>query len=174
MEIRGDSLILQEVRDVPWAYVALPRRQWAGFSRRLPKAIAGVAFVEAAAALGATQKYNDFNGAIQEAGAGFYQSTKTTDGVRASTASAFIRPILGRKNLQLLSQVRATRLVFEKAHVRGVEYSGPEGLQTIGTEREVALCCGAFETPKLMMLSGLGPADQRQCMTSRWCKTCRA
>lgn len=95
MEIRGDSPILQEVRDVPWAYVALPRRQWAGFSRRLPKAIAGVAFVEAAAALGATQKYNDFNGVIQEAGAGFYQSTKTTDGVRASTASAFIRPILG-------------------------------------------------------------------------------
>lgn len=136
------------------------------------------AFVEAAAALGATQKYNDFNGAIQEAGAGFYQSTKTTDGVRASTASAFIRPILGRKNLQLLSQVRATRLVFEKAHVRGVEYSGPEGLQTIWTEREVALCCGAFETPELMTLSGLGLVWDRQiswqCMTSRWCKTCRA
>lgn len=118
------------------------------------------AFVEAAAALGATQKYNDFNGAIQEAGAGFYQSTRTIDGVRVSAASAFVRPILERKNFQLLSQVRATRLVFENGHVRGVEYSGPNGLQTIRAEREVVLSCGTFETPKLMMLSGLGPAEQ--------------
>jgi choline dehydrogenase len=118
------------------------------------------AFVEAAAALGATQKYNDFNGAIQEAGAGFYQSTRTIDGVRVSAASAFVRPILERKNFQLLSQVRATRLVFENGRVRGVEYSGPNGLQTIRAEREVVLSCGAFETPKLMMLSGLGPAEQ--------------
>jgi choline dehydrogenase len=118
------------------------------------------AFVEAAAALGAAQKYIDFNGATQEAGAGFYQSTRTIDGVRVSSATAFVRPHMGRKNLQLLSQVRATRLVFEKGRVRGVEYSGPDGLQTIRAEREVALCCGAFETPKLMMLSGLGPAEQ--------------
>jgi choline dehydrogenase len=120
----------------------------------------GHAVVEAAAALGATQKYNDFNAATQEAGAGFYQSTRTVDGIRVNGASAFVRPVLGRKNLQLLSQVRATRLVFENGRVRGVEYSGPDGLKTIRAEREVVLCCGAFETPKLMMLSGLGPAEQ--------------
>jgi choline dehydrogenase-like flavoprotein len=118
------------------------------------------AFVEAAAELGATQKYNDFNGAAQEAGAGFYQSTRTVDGIRASAASAFVKPILSRKNLQLLSQVRATRLIIEQGRVQGVEYAGPDGVATIRAEREVVLSCGTFETPKLMMLSGLGPADQ--------------
>jgi choline dehydrogenase len=118
------------------------------------------AFVEAAAMLGAARKYNDFNGASQEAGAGFYQSTRTLDGVRVSAASAFARPVLERKNFHLFSQARATRLVFEKGRVRGVEYAAPDGLKTIRAEREVLLCCGAFETPKLMMLSGLGPAEQ--------------
>ncbi|MDQ4107276.1 MAG: GMC family oxidoreductase N-terminal domain-containing protein [Actinomycetota bacterium] len=118
------------------------------------------AFVDAAAALGLTEKYNDFNGATQEAGAGFYQSTRTPDGVRVTAASAFVKPVLGRENLQLLSQVRATRLLIENGRVVGVEYTGPDGLQTIRAEREVAVCCGAFETPKLLMLSGLGPAEQ--------------
>lgn len=118
------------------------------------------AFIEAAATLGATEKYNDFNGASQEAGAGFYQSTRTIDGARSSAASAFIRPILERKNFQLLPQVRVTRLLFERGRVRGVEYAGTDGVQTIRAEREVILSCGAFETPKLMMLSGLGPAKQ--------------
>jgi choline dehydrogenase len=118
------------------------------------------AFVEAAAELGAIEKYNDFNGASQEAGAGFYQSTRTPDGIRATAASAFVKPILGRKNLQLMTQVRATRLIIEQGRVRSVEYAGPDGVATIRAEREVVLCCGAFETPKLMMLSGLGPADE--------------
>jgi choline dehydrogenase len=118
------------------------------------------AFVEAAAELGASQKYNDFNGASQEAGAGFYQSTRTVDGIRATAASAFVKPILDRKNLQLRSQVRATRLIIKQGRVRGVEYTGPDGMATVTAEREVVLCCGAFETPKLMMLSGLGPATQ--------------
>ncbi len=120
----------------------------------------GHAFVHAAAELGAARQYNDFNGAVQEAGAGFYQSTRTPDDVRATAFSAFIRPILGRKNLQMLTQVRATRLLFENGRVRGVEYSDPGGLKIIRVEREVIVCCGAFETPKLMMLSGLGPAEQ--------------
>src|SRR5579863_2249186 len=118
------------------------------------------AFVEAAATLGAMQKYNDFNGASQEAGAGFYQATQTLDGKRSSAASAFVRPIMERKNFQLLSQVRVTRLLIEHGRVHGVEYAGPDGVQTLYAEREVILCCGAFETPKLMMLSGLGPAEQ--------------
>jgi choline dehydrogenase len=118
------------------------------------------AFVEAAAALGAKEKYNDFNGATQEGGAGFYQTTRTPDGIRVTAGSAFIKPILDRDNFRLLTQVRATRLVIEKGRVVGVEYTGTNGLQTIRAEREVAVCCGAFETPKLLMLSGLGPAEQ--------------
>jgi choline dehydrogenase len=118
------------------------------------------AFVEAAAALGATQKYNDFNGATQEGGAGFYQSTRTPDGVRVTAGSAFVKPVLERENLRFFTQVRATRLIIEKGRVVGLEYTGPDGPQTLRAEREVAVCCGAFETPKLLMLSGLGPAEQ--------------
>lgn len=116
------------------------------------------AFVEAAAALGATQKYNDFNAASQEAGAGFYQSTRTLDDVRVSSASAFIHPIMERRNFQLVTQARATRLIIESGAVRGVQYATPDGVRTIRAEREVVLCGGAYETPKLMMLSGIGPA----------------
>ena len=118
------------------------------------------AFVEAHAELGAKEKYNDFNGATQEGGAGFYQTTRTLDGVRVTAASAFIKPILERENFRLLLQVRTTRLIIEKGRVVGVEYDGPDGRQTIRAEREVAVCCGAFETPKLLILSGLGPAEQ--------------
>lgn len=117
------------------------------------------AFVEAAAQLGATQKNNDLNGASQEAGAGFYQSTRTPDGTRVTAASAFVKPVLERKNLQLHTGVRATRLIFENGRVRGIEYADPNGLQTVRAEREVILCCGTFETPKLLLLSGIGPAE---------------
>ena len=54
----------------------------------------------------------------------------------------------------------STRLLIEKGRAVGVEYAGPDGRQTIWAEREVLVCCGAFETPKLLMLSGLGPAEQ--------------
>lgn len=116
------------------------------------------AFVEAAAELGHTRKYNDFNGDCQEGGAGFCQSTRTPRRVRVSAASAFVTPNLARKNLRLLTNARATRLLFERGRVNGIEYAAGGALESIHVEREVVLCCGAFETPKLMMLSGLGPA----------------
>jgi choline dehydrogenase len=119
----------------------------------------GHAFIEAAGQLGATQTYNDYNGAAQHAGAGFYQSTRTPDGIRTTAASAFVTPNLGRANLTLITQARATRLLMDETRVTGVEYSGPEGVQTIMADREVIVSGGAFETPKLLMLSGIGPAD---------------
>ncbi len=118
------------------------------------------AFVEAAALLGADQKYNDFNGASQEAGAGFYQSTRSIDAVRVTAGSAFVRPILAQKNFRLLINARATRIVVEQSRARGITYAGADGVATLRAEREVILCAGAYETPKLMMLSGLGPAAQ--------------
>jgi choline dehydrogenase len=117
------------------------------------------AFVEAAAALGATQTYNDFNGAVQEAGAGFYQSTRSMGAVRVTAASAFVRPVMGYPNFRLILQARVTRVLVEGDRAVGVEVAGPDGVQTLRAEREVILSGGAFETPKLMMLSGFGPAD---------------
>jgi len=118
------------------------------------------AFVEAAAELGHANRYNDFNASSQEGGAGFCQSTRTPLGVRVTAASAFLAPNGGRGNLRVLTNARATRLAFDRGRVTGVEYVTQGRLESIRAEREVVLCCGAFETPKLMMLSGLGPAAQ--------------
>jgi choline dehydrogenase len=117
------------------------------------------ALMDAHAALGAQAKYNDFNGACQEAGAGLYMTSRTMDAVRVTEGSAFIHPILGRRNLNLVLRARATKLMIEGGRCVGVEYHGEDGPVTLRAEREVVLCAGAFETPKLMMLSGLGPAD---------------
>jgi choline dehydrogenase len=120
----------------------------------------GYAFVDAAAELGAKAKGNDYNGADQTAGASFYQSTRTPDGVRVTAASAFVKPNLGRPNLTLLTGVRANRLLTEGTKVTGVEIATPDGVLTVAADREVIVSCGAFESPKLLMLSGIGPADQ--------------
>ncbi|MFN0069966.1 MAG: GMC family oxidoreductase [Chloroflexota bacterium] len=117
------------------------------------------AFVDAAASLGATRKYNDFNGQTQEAGAGFYQSTRKPNGDRVTAASAFLTPNLGRQNLRVITGARTTRVLIEHGRAVGVEYIGPDGTQLLRAEREVILCGGAYETPKLMMLSGIGPAS---------------
>jgi choline dehydrogenase len=118
------------------------------------------AFVDAVVDLGLGARDVDFNGAVQEAGAGFYQSTRRPDGRRVTAASAFLRPAAARGNLRQLLEVRATRLVFDRARAVGLDYLGPSGVETIRVEREIVLCCGAFETPKLLMLSGVGPADE--------------
>lgn len=120
------------------------------------------ALMQAHVALGAECGYNDFNGAKQEAGAGLYQTSRTPQAVRATEGSAYITPILGRENLKVKTHVRVTRIVIENGCAVGVEYDGPDGPCILRAEREVIVACGAFETPKLLMLSGLGPADSLQ------------
>lgn len=118
------------------------------------------AFVEAAAELGLKHKFNDFNGADQGAGAGFYQSTRTPGGRRVTAATAFIEPHMEeRPNLQVSTGIRVTKLRVENHRVAAVEYEGPEGAGVMTVNREAIVCAGAFETPKLLMLSGIGPAD---------------
>lgn len=118
------------------------------------------AFVEAAGSLGQKRKYNDFNAESQLGGAGFYQSTRTPDGARVSAASAFVAPSAERPNLQLLSGARAVRVLFEGRRAVGVEYARQGRLERVRAEREVVLCGGAFETPKLLLLSGVGPSSE--------------
>jgi choline dehydrogenase len=117
------------------------------------------AFVAAAAARTGGLEYNDFNGECQEAGPGFYQSTRTPDGERVTAASAFITPISTRPNLRVMTGARATRVLIERSRAVGVQYLSEGRAESIRAAREVVLCCGAFETPKLMLLSGLGGAE---------------
>jgi len=103
---------------------------------------------------------SDFNGYRQE-GAGMYRHT-IKDGKRWSTANAYLRPIVDtRPNLTIISNAHAGRIIIEDAKAVGVEYSAGPGkpVRNVFAKREVLLCAGAFQSPQLLMLSGIGPAD---------------
>ncbi len=117
------------------------------------------AFMVGATELGYDGPYWDYNGARQENGAGLLQFTITKDGQRASAASAFLSPILDRSNLTVKTQAEVTRLLFEGTRVAGVEYMQDGQRQQVNVAREVIVSAGAFLSPKLLMLSGIGPAD---------------
>ncbi|PWE16381.1 glucose-methanol-choline oxidoreductase [Marinicauda salina] len=99
----------------------------------------------------------DHNGERQE-GFGTYQVTQK-DGKRCSAADAFLRPALDRPNLTVMTQVLARRVVIENGRAAGVEIDHDGERKTIAANREVILAGGALNSPQLLMLSGIGPAD---------------
>jgi choline dehydrogenase-like flavoprotein len=110
------------------------------------------------AALEAGQQYNpDFNGAQQD-GFGRFQVTQR-GGMRCSTAAGYLRPAMQRPNLTVLTDALALRLVFEGNRAVGVEVERHGQLNVVRADREVILSAGAYQSPQLMMLSGIGPAD---------------
>jgi choline dehydrogenase len=104
----------------------------------------------------------DFNGAQQE-GAGYYQTT-TKDRRRWSTAAAYLRPARKRQNLTIQTHAHATRVLLENGRAVGVEYRTPQGLRTARTSGEVIVSGGAYGSPQLLLLSGIGPAEHLQDM----------
>ena len=114
------------------------------------------AFIEAAQQCGYPRN-DDFNGAVQE-GAGFYQNTMR-GGVRSSTAAAYLKPARRRANLNVVSEALATRVLFEGRRAIGVEYAVGGETRTARAGAEVLVAGGAFNSPQLLQLSGLGPAE---------------
>ena len=98
----------------------------------------------------------DFNGAAQE-GFGYYQLT-TRNGRRCSTAVGYLKPARRRANLTVSSRALATRMLFSGKRATGVEYLQGERRSIPRAPREVMLAGGAFNSPQLMQLSGVGPA----------------
>ncbi|MGE8611195.1 MAG: GMC family oxidoreductase [Achromobacter veterisilvae] len=102
----------------------------------------------------------DYNGA-EQAGVGYFQRT-IDRGWRMSTAKCFLKPAMARKNLEVRTYAQATRILFEGAKAVGVAYchpAHPSQVRAVRARREVIVSCGAINTPKLLQLSGLGPAD---------------
>ena len=97
---------------------------------------------------------SDFNGPDPE-GYGLRQGN-IRKGRRESTATAFLRPALGRPNLQVLTDAPARRIMVENGRATGVEIGGAGGVRTIGARREVILAGGAMGSPQLLLLSGIG------------------
>lgn len=117
------------------------------------------AFVRSCQELGIP--YNpDFNGEKQE-GSGIYQVT-VKNARRSSAAVAYLRPAMDRKNLTVQTGAQAQRIVFEGKRAVGVEYLLGSERRVARAEQEVLVTSGAIGTPKLLMLSGLGPAAHLQ------------
>lgn len=100
----------------------------------------------------------DFNVGDPSGVAGFYQRN-ILNGQRHSAAAAFLVPAAARPNLDVRSRARVTRLLVEHRRVTGVEYLHDGLLERAYASREVVLCAGAIDSPRLLMLSGIGPAD---------------
>jgi choline dehydrogenase len=114
------------------------------------------AFVDAGAEAGLARN-EDFNGAEQD-GVGMYQVTQR-GGMRASAAVAYLHPAMERPNLTVMPYMHVNRLLFEGTRAVGVEASQLGQAQELRAEREVILCGGAYNSPQLLMLSGVGPAE---------------
>jgi choline dehydrogenase-like flavoprotein len=113
------------------------------------------AFIEAAGQSGFPRN-DDFNGVSQE-GAGYFQLT-AKNGRRCSTAVGYLRPARRRPNLKVATEALATRLLFDGRRATGVEYRQGDALHTARAGREVIVAGGAFNSPQLLQLSGVGPA----------------
>src|SRR3984957_14666617 len=114
------------------------------------------AFVVAAAETGIPTN-PDFNGASQE-GAGFFQTT-TQRGRRASTAYSYLRPAKSRSNLRVETCALAQRILFEGRRARAVEYRQGGALRVARARKEILVSGGAYNSPQLLQLSGVGPAE---------------
>lgn len=101
---------------------------------------------------------NDFNGETMH-GTGFYQVT-CRHGARRSAAVSFLRPVRHRKNLKVLTGSRATRILQKNGRALGVEVATGRTVSTYQAAQEVLISSGAINSPRLLMLSGIGDAEK--------------
>ena len=100
----------------------------------------------------------DFNGDRQE-GAGYYQFT-IKDGKRCSASHAYLRPVRNRDNLYVECNSMAIRILFEGNKATGIEYRQKGETKRVYAGKEVILSAGAYNSPKLLMLSGIGNSEE--------------
>src|SRR5258707_2779466 len=114
------------------------------------------AFIEAAREMG-MPILDDVNGPMRP-GAGYINMNIAADGTRVSAVRAFLRPALSRPNLTLLLNTNVVKLNFKGTRCVGVKLSTQRALKDIAADKEVILAAGAINSPKLLMLSGIGEA----------------
>ncbi|MGX1776041.1 GMC family oxidoreductase [Nocardia brasiliensis] len=122
----------------------------------------GLAVLAAAAAVGLpTVQFN--RGATVRNGAGWFQINADEDGTRMSTSHAYLHPVLdSRPNLVVRTDCWVSEILFDDArNATGVRYQRPDrtGYDSVSARREVVVTAGAIDTPKLLLLSGIGPAE---------------
>ncbi|MGO8827681.1 MAG: GMC family oxidoreductase [Steroidobacteraceae bacterium] len=124
-------------------------------SRHVPDAFIYPRLMAAARDLGCAQ-LEDFHGAQAE---GFAVPDFTVHrGERASTSTRFLHPVLHRRNLTVITDALAHRLLLQGSRARAVEYGAKGGVRQLHCDGEIVLAAGAFNSPQLLLLSGVGPA----------------
>ena len=130
-------------------------------NQKKPRPIS-TSFVTACASQGIAPN-DDYNGPEQE-GAFLYQVTQFHDaahnGQRCSAAAAYLHPVMNRPNLTVITGAHARRIVFEGTTAVCVQYQHKSAVHEVRAKSEVVLSGGAFHSPQLLMLSGVGPADE--------------
>jgi choline dehydrogenase-like flavoprotein len=103
---------------------------------------------------------DDFNGPVQE-GVGIYQVTQyfggARNGERCSAAAAYLHPVMARTNLTVINGAKAAQILFSGRRASGIACTKGGKKLVVEARREVILCGGAFQSPQLLMLSGIGP-----------------
>lgn len=120
------------------------------------------AFIAGAQGMGLPRN-PDYNGATQ-AGVGYFQRT-IDQGWRMSTSRTFLKPAQGRPNLEVRTNARATQIVLAGRRAVGIRYcrsQSSEVVHEVRARREVIICAGAINTPRLLQLSGIGDAEALQ------------
>jgi choline dehydrogenase len=122
----------------------------------------GKVFVRACVESGIPEN-GDYNGA-EQLGSHMLQFT-IRNGVRQSTAAAFLKPIIGRKNLSIRTGCQVSRVIIENGQAKGVEFVSKRKLtETVTCNKEVIVSCGAFQSPQILMLSGIGDRNELELM----------
>lgn len=125
-----------------------------------PPSEIAAAFLQAAKETGYTADGSDYNGAQQENAAFLYQSARTADNRRCSVADGYLRPVLGHPRLVVTTGAQVTGIMLRDGRAAGVEYLARGRSHQVTAAAEVIVACGAFGSPRLLMLSGIGPADE--------------
>ncbi len=115
------------------------------------------AFLDACSEFGCAQP-RDYNGAEQEGATAF--DANLGRGCRSGTAAACIAPASRRSNVVIRTRAQVLRINIEGQRASGVEYLQDGEVRTASAECEIIVCAGAFQSPQLLMLSGIGPADE--------------
>ena len=113
------------------------------------------AFIEAAENIGIPRS-DDFNGASQE-GVGYFDLTKR-NGLRCSSAKAYLKPAKSRPNLSILTNTLTRKIIFEGKKAVGIEVRMNGEIKTIRARKEIILSAGAIGSPQILQMSGVGPA----------------
>lgn len=124
---------------------------------RSPHAICD-AFIEAGEQAG-YGRIEDFNAPDIQEGVGYFQVTQQ-EGERCSAARAFLTPVMDRPNLTVITEAHATRILFQGKRAAGVRYRKNDEGHEITANKEVIVSAGAFQSPQLLMLSGIGPREE--------------